>query len=408
MVRTKERASVAFLNLGHAYDHFFMLIYPTVVLALGREFSQTYDALLALATAGFIAFGAAALPAGWLGDRWSRRGMMTVFFIGTGLSSILTGMARSPMEVALGLGCLGLFAAIYHPVGIALLVQGTDKMGKTLGINGVFGNLGVAVAGISAGALTDWLNWRAAFIVPGCLAVITGVAYGLVMRGLPLSSGAGRPQHTAMQITARLQMRVFAVLIIAAVFGGLVFNGMTVALPKVFEERLSGLATTTFGIGSLVTLVFGVAALAQILVGYWLDRYAFKWVLVALTVAQIPLLLMVRTAEDLVMLMTAAPLMFFIFGEIPINDWVVARYTPECWRSRVYALKYVLSLGVSSLAVPLVAIFHGAAGGFQTLFLIMAGCVAVIPLAASILLPTALTKPVRPLEPIPQPAQVGD
>jgi MFS family permease len=407
-VRTKQRASVIFLNLGHAYDHFFMLIYPTVVLALGREFSQSYDTLLPLATAGFIAFGGAALPAGWLGDRWSRRGMMTVFFVGIGLSSIFTGMARSPMEVAIGLGCLGLFAAIYHPVGIALLVQGTDRMGRTLGINGVFGNLGVAVAGITAGALTDWLSWRAAFILPGCLAVITGVVYSLLMRGLPLSPAAGRSQPIVMQATAKVQRRVFAVLIIAAVFGGLVFNGMTVALPKVFEERLSGLATTTFGIGSLVTLVFSVAALAQILVGYWLDRYPFKWVLVALTIAQIPLLLMARTAEDLVMLMTAVPLMFFIFGEIPINDWVVARYTPEHWRSRVYAGKYVLSLGVSSLAVPLVAIFHGATDGFQTLFLSMAGCVAVIPLAASILLPTAPTKPVLSREPLPQPAQVGD
>jgi MFS family permease len=407
-VRTKQRASVVFLNLGHAYDHFFMLIYPTVVLALGREFSQSYDALLPLATAGFIAFGGAALPAGWLGDRWSRRGMMTVFFVGIGLSSIFTGMARSPMEVAIGLGCLGLFAAIYHPVGIALLVQGTDRMGRTLGINGVFGNLGVAVAGITAGALTDWLSWRAAFILPGCLAVITGVVYSLLMQGLPLSPSAGRPQPTVIQATAKVQGRVFAVLIVAAVFGGLVFNGMTVALPKVFEERLSGLATTTFGIGSLVTLVFGVAALAQILVGFWLDRYPFKWVLVALTVAQIPLLLMARTAEDLVMLMTAVPLMFFIFGEIPINDWVVARYTPEHWRSRVYAGKYVLSLGVSSLAVPLVAILHGATDGFQTLLLTMAGCVAVIPLAASILLPTAPTKPVLPLDPLSQPAQVGD
>ena len=307
---TKQQVSVLFLNLGHAYDHFFMLIYPTVVLALGRDFSQSYDALLTLATAGFIAFGAAALPAGWLGDRWSRRGMVTVFFIGIGLSSILTGMARSPLEVAIGLGCLGLFAAIYHPVGIALLVQGTDKTGKALGINGVFGNLGVAAAGITAGALTDWLSWRAAFIVPGGFAVVTGVVYGLLMRGSPLAADARQSRHIAMPVTRDVQMRVFAVLLIAAVFGGVVFNSMTVALPKVFEERLSGL-TTTLGIGGLVTLVFGVAAMAQILVGYWLDRYAFKWVLVAVTAVQIPLLLMASGAEHAVMLLTAAPLMFF-------------------------------------------------------------------------------------------------
>src|SRR5687767_4949299 len=133
---TRRQASVLFLNVGHTYDHFFMLIYPTVVLVLGREFSQPYDALLALSTAGFIAFGGASLPAGWLGDRWSRTGMITVFFIGIGVSSLLTGMARSAFEIGCGLGLMGLFAAIYHPVGIALIVQQSQSTGQSLGING--------------------------------------------------------------------------------------------------------------------------------------------------------------------------------------------------------------------------------------------------------------------------------
>ena len=87
---------------------------------------------------------------------------------------------------------------------------------------------------------------------------------------------------------------------------------------------------------------------------------------------------------------------------------MVARYTTERWRSRVYAIKYVLSLGVSSVAIPLVSFLHGSMGGFQTLFLTMAGCVALITLGAIVLLPTALAKPVLTLEPMPQPVQTAN
>ena len=399
---TRQRASVLFLNVGHAYDHFFMLIYPTVVLALSQQFSQPYDALLTLATAGFIAFGGASLPAGWLGDRWSRTGMITVFFIGIGVSSLLTGMARSAFEIGCGLGLMGLFAAIYHPVGIALVVQQSEKTGQSLGINGVFGNFGVALAAITTGALTDLMSWRAAFILPGCVAIVTGVAYGLTVRGLSSAvdhSGVARP---AVSTTRNMQMRLFAVLAVAALFGGIVFHATTVALPKVFAERLVGFTASIFGIGSLVSLVFGVAAMAQILVGRWLDRYRFTWVLMLVTIVQVPLLLAAAWAQQLATLLVMLPLMFFIFGAIPINDWVVARYVTDQWRSRVYALKYVLSLGVSALALPLVAWLHAADGGFQTLFLVLAVCAAAIAVAAAILLPAVRSQSRRGAD---QPAQ---
>ena len=170
----RRLTTFAFLNLGHAYDHLFILLYPTVVLALGDVFQASYGELLALSVYGFIAFGAGALPAGWLGDRWSRRGMMIVFFVGIGLASIRTGLARSTVDIAVGLGLVGLFASIYQPVGIAMVAE-TDpaRVGKALGLNGVFGNLGVAFAGVTAGALTDMISWRAAFIVPGVVAVAT-------------------------------------------------------------------------------------------------------------------------------------------------------------------------------------------------------------------------------------------
>ena len=219
--------------------------------------------------------------------------------------------------------------------------------------------------------------------------MLTGLVYGLLVRRAQPVTGTVRPEPPSVTMPRAVQIRVFIVLAVAALCGGLVINAATVGLPKVFAERLAGLTDSTLGIGSLVSVVCGVAAIAQLPVGYLLDRYAFKWVLITVAGLQVPLLLAAAQAQHLVLLLIAFPLMFCIFGAIPINDWVVAHYTTEQWRSRVYALKYVLALGVSALAVPLVAWLHRLSGGFQTLFLTLAACAVVIAVTAGCVLPAA-------------------
>ena len=167
-----RRLNFFFLNIGHLYDHLFVLIFATVAaLSLSENWGLTYDELIPYATPGFVAFGVCALPAGLLADKWSRQGMMVVFFIGIGVSSIATSFAQTPLQIGLGLLIIGMFAAIYHPVGLALVVEGRERTGVPLAINGIFGNLGVAAAALITGLLIDIIDWRAAFYVPGVLAL---------------------------------------------------------------------------------------------------------------------------------------------------------------------------------------------------------------------------------------------
>src|SRR3954470_9692782 len=170
------RLSLVFSSLGHSLTHLLMLLYPTVVLVLEREWHLPYGQLLTLAVASQLLYGFGALPAGWLGDRWSATGMMVVFFLGSGIAAILTGFADSPLGLALGLGLIGLFASIYHPVGTAWMVRNAANRGKALGINGLFGSVGVGIAAIVAGALSDLFSWRAAFFVPGAISLLLGAA----------------------------------------------------------------------------------------------------------------------------------------------------------------------------------------------------------------------------------------
>ncbi len=386
----QSRVSMLFLNLGHALDHFFMLIFPTVVLAMAPQFGRSYGEMLPLALGGFIMFGACSIPAGWLADRWSRRGMMIVFFVGIGLASVATGLAGSTWQIAAGITLIGVFGAIYHPVGISMLVSGREKVGRVLGVNGVWGNLGVAFAALIAGALAHWFSWRAAFIVPGLAAAGVGIAFALLVPREPKRAPVARRAGQVV-IPRNTLARVFGILIVATVCGGVIFNSTTIAMPKVFDTRLSALTNTTLGIGVLVSMVYAFAAMAQLVVGHLLDRGTIKWVFVPIVALQVPLLFFAGSLENYAMLAIALAMMFFIFGQVPINDAMVAAYTDEEWRSRAFAVRYVVSFGASAASVPLVAFVYSRTGDFQQLFVLLAG-LALLMLVAALMMPGAVHK----------------
>ena len=386
----QSRTAQLFLNIGHALDHLFLLIYPTVVIAMAPEFGRSYSEMLPLSLGGFIMFGACSLPAGWLADRWSRRGMMVVFFIGIGMASVLTGLVQSTWQIAAALTLIGVFGAIYHPVGVAMLVSGRTKVGRVLGVNGVYGNLGLAFAALVAGALAYWIHWRAAFIVPGVISIAIGVGFMLLVpdpgKQARVQRAGGPPVHSRAVL-----LRVFAILLITTICGGIIFNSTTVAMPKVFDQRLTALVDTTLGIGVLISVVYSIAAMAQLIVGYFLDRYSIKAVFVPVVALQVPLLLLAGSTENYAMLAVALAMMFFVFGQVPINDAMVAAYTDEHWRARALAVRYVVSFGASATAVPLVAFMYRYSSDFRYLFLVLAA-MAMLIFAAAVFMPAQVQK----------------
>ncbi len=393
-----SRRVVTFVNIGHAFDHMLMLIFPTAVLAMDQAFGLPYGELLALSIGGFIAFGLFSIPAGWLGDRWSRYHMMTIFFFGIGLATMLTGLAMQPWQVAVGLTCIGLFAAIYHPVGGALLVANVEKMGRDLGINGVWGNMGVALAALITGALAQWLGWRAAFLVPGLAALLAGIGFLIYVPNRP-SSGKAAPKQQA-QVPRNIMIRAFVVLSLVTIAGGVNFNAGTVSLPKLFEEQLNLGNLTTFGVGLTAALVFSFGAVAQLIVGNVIDRLPLRRVFVPIAAIQAPCFFFAGWAFGWPLLGFTAGVMFALFGQVTINDAMIARYTSDSWRARAFAVRYVMSFSASALAVPLITFFHGRSGNFEAVYTVLAALGAVIFLAA-------LAFPHRPEEIAPAPAQAA-
>jgi len=383
-----SRLRFLFLNAGHFLDHLFVLIFATAALRLTTDWEMSYAELIPYATPGFIAFGICAIPAGWLADKWSREGMMLVFFIGIGACSILASMADTPLKIAVCLTLVGMFAAIYHPVGLAMVVQGLEKTGVPLAINGIFGNMGVASAALLTGFLVDASGWRSAFIIPGTASIAIGVLYLIFVRTgrvntTTVSAGAAQAGHAAA-LPKRMLFRIFGVVLFTTAVGGLVFQSTTFALPKVFDERLTDIAGSATLVGSYAFVVFSVAAFAQLVVGYLVDNHSVRSVLATVALLQALSFFAMTQLEGVAALLVATAFMLVVFGQIPINDVLVGRIARSEWRSRAYALRYIVTFSVMALALPLIAWIHGT-WGFDVLFNVLAIAAFVIFLAALLL-----------------------
>ena len=396
-MKRHQRTHFVFLNLGHFIDHLLMLVFATAAaLTLAREWGMSYAELIPYATPGFVAFGLFSLPAGWLADKWSREGMMLVFFFGIGMSAIATALAQSPLQMAFGLFAIGVFGAIYHPVGIPLVIQGYMKTGLRIAVNGVFGNLGVAVAALLTGYLVDQSGWRSAFIWPGLVTIVIGAGYAiLVGRGRSEGAstdavGASPENATAgeMQLGRHLLIRVFAIVFVSTAIGSLVFQSTTFTLPKIFEERLGDLAVSATLIGWYAFVVFAIASMGQLVVGYLVDRFSIKTVFVAVAIFQVIFFLAMIGRVGNVALLVAIAFMLVVFGQIPINDVLVGRITKSEWRSRAYGLRYVIGFTVMASAVPMVAWIY-ARWSSDALFIVLAAAGAGI-LIAVVMLPRQL------------------
>jgi MFS family permease len=373
--QSHKRLQIGFLNWAHAIDHFVLGIYPTVVIGLEVVFHRPYSELIALATAMFVAFGVFSLPAGWLADRWSRRDMMVAFYVGCGLSLLVAAAAPNLAVMAAALFGLGIFAAIYHPVGMAMLIEISQARGRTLAFNGVCGNLGVALAAGVTGLLASWLGWRAAFVVPAVLCVATGIAYRALVAD-DRHTIAARKKTAEVALTPRTAAVMFLLFIVISIMSGLVFNTVLVALPKLVDEQL-GASVDLMVVGGLATAVFMCGALAQIAVGRLVERLSAPMLFAAVVTVQFFGIFASAHTSGALLLVALAISMAAIYGQVTVGDIVVARFTADAWRGRIYAVRYFLNFTSSAVAVGLIAVLHDR-GGFPLVLSVIAICAAIV------------------------------
>ena len=371
------------LNLAHALDHLFLLIFATAVGAIAVDFGVArWEDLMPYTVGAFVMFGLGSVPAGRLGDLWGRRRMMLVFFHGIGLASIAVALTQNAWQMAVALTVLGVFSAIYHPVGIPMLVQQAARPGRTIGVNGLAGNLGIALAALSTGLLVKHFGWRAAFIVPGLVSIAAGLLFARVA---PAEAAApAKARGPGNRLPRHLIVRTFVVMVASATTGSLLFNLTTTGNPQMMAERLDGLVADPATLGLLLAALYALASVAQLVVGRLIDRVPVKPLLLTILASQVMLFALASQTSGWLWYTLAIGCMVSVFGAIPFNDVMVVRYIDDSMRSRVSGTRIAISFGISSLAVAALGPVVKAAG-FTTLTLAMA-CIA----AVSALIVTAL------------------
>ncbi len=383
LIHQPRTATSLLLNIGHAIDHLMLLIFATAIGAIATDFQLArWEDLMPFTVGAFFLFGLGSLPAGRLGDLWGRRAMMVIFFFGIGTSALLVATTQNVWQMAAALTLLGLFASIYHPVGIPMLVQASTKPGITIGVNGLAGNLGIAIAALSTGFLVKHFGWRVAFVVPGLVAIACGVVFAILAPRETIAPAKRKPKQ--VDLPPGLMARVFLIITLSATSSSLIFNFTTNGNGELLRERLAALIADPATIGTLLALMYTIASLMQLVVGNLIDRYPLKRIYLPLVLLQVPAFIIAATMDGWGFYMVSVTFMALVFGAIPFTDAMIVRYVDDRMRSRVAGARIAIAFGISSIAVyllgPIVKV-----SGFGFLLVLMGGIATLTALAVSFL-----------------------
>ncbi|MDE0793402.1 MAG: MFS transporter [SAR324 cluster bacterium] len=381
MNKNSEIAAIGFASVGHTLCHLLTLLFPTVLLVLEVEMNLSFKELAALAVPAAFLFGAGALPAGWLGDRWSKTRLLEIYFYGTGAFTIITGFAETPMTLAFGLAGIGLFASIYHPVGMSWLVSRTSKTGTTLGFNGLFGSLGFVLAPLVAGSLTGLWSWRFAFIVPGIVCLFVGILFSIALRTFLDEAQKPVQKDTYESSSPKNIWMTFVLIGLALLLTGIFHQIVQFSLPKDFDLRILLTSGSLLGTGSMVALVYAAGAMGQLLFGRLADRYSERQLYFSLFLLTVPAVALASQLTEIPLVLSMMLVVFLSTGALPVENTLLVRYAPSHRHGLVFGSKFLLGFGFSASGIYLSGWIYELTGSFIWLYgllVLLAVAVAVI------------------------------
>lgn len=384
-IKNKHVADI-YLNISHFIDHFIMLIFAKAAYDAGREFGLGYEEIIVFGVLGFILFGAAAPIASILANKYSRSVMMVIFHFGIGISAIICSFASTPWELSIGLSLIGVFAAIFHPVGIAMLLKNSKKLGYRLGINGVFGNMGVAAAPLITGFLLLISDWKLSFILPGIACILYGVIFLLALKDEPKTVQKEKTNERD-DVFAPQWRRALLALALTTTSGGFIFGAMTFIIPRYFELQLTGITSSVAVTGLIASMVYAIAGFTQIGAGLLIDRFPAKPILFVIGVGQVIFIFLASTVSDLQLFFVTLVATSFVFGQIPIIDTIMSRYIPDKARGNVLSVKFALNLGAGASVLPISSLMLKNGYDLSSLFTVMS-FMAMFVVLASLILPS--------------------
>lgn len=403
-----ERLILGYSSAGHALMHYMAAFFPYIAVGMAASWGEPGKpldhqvVLLPLWQLAAFLIGLGALPAGWLSDRWSAPGMMVVMFFGMGAASIACALVpdRDFLLLEMAMAAMGLFAAIYHAVGIAWVMRNASRPGHAMGINGVFGSAGLAACGAVTGLLINLFSWRAAFLVPGIVCLVAGL-------GLLWHWRAGRvgdrpmPAMPGKAPSRGDLVRVFVILTVTMFAGGVIWQAILYGAPGLFEQRMGAgigwlqevtngqLATEAkkmvFWVGILGSAVYVASGVTQYFLGGLSDRFALKSVYAVAAFLQILAMLGLAWLPGWGVVLAAMASTIISAASGPAENLLIGRYTPTRYHGLGFGAKFIVAFGAGPVAIWLIAHFKARTGDLELLFLGLAAAGIVVWLVALML-----------------------
>jgi len=366
-----EKKIIIFTSLAHYFTHFYELLFPALAIPLVLALDMELTDVLKLSFLMYLLYGVGALPWGFFADRYGSSRSLVIFFIGTGIGSILTSFSNSPATLIFTLAVIGFFSSISHPAGLGLISVGMRNRGSALGINGMAGNLGLVSAPFIAGLLNWLVGWEVTFLLVGIISIICGVVTALV--NIDETPIEGIPANRATESTNNSDyIKYFLILCGAMTLAGFAYRMNSIILPAYLEFKagflwnylkgfdLSNLqGAKTMAATLLVSFIYVISTVGQLVAGKLADRYDLRWLYFGFHATSIPFVVSMGIIDQQLLVISASLYVFFALGMQPIENSLVAKYTPNRWRSTSYGIKFILTFGVGSLAVYAVSWIKG-------------------------------------------------
>jgi MFS family permease len=169
---------------------------------------------------------------------------------------------------------------------------------------------------------------------------LSGLAY---LKFVPNDNGRRVVQAPDQDVALSYKLTIVVVImfLLLAFWVGLVFNALTIMLPKLVESRVgTGISLSQAGV--LATVVFLCGGLAQFTMGRMVERFTPHLIMSAIAGFQVVGILLALYTSGWWLLPSLALAVAAIYGQVTVNDLVLARYTPSGWRGRIYAIRFFL------------------------------------------------------------------
>jgi MFS family permease len=271
----QDRSIIA-ISSSHGIMHAYLVLLPSMIPILEGELGDiaTIGMLASLVT---LFYGWFSLPVGFIADRVSKKLLITGSMVLCGGASILIGLSPNIPVTAIALIILGIGASLYHPCGYARMSLASDEMrGRYMGLQGLGGDMGMAVSFLTSSLLGARFGWRMTFIIWGVIGLIMAAIDLIVIRDIAYEvpeGGHPGPVATIKKMFGSTDRTKLIITLGVVVLSGMLWTGVSsFIMVYLKDEKVMPLVLA----GGLSTLKYTVGAFAMLLGGEMSDRIGRK------------------------------------------------------------------------------------------------------------------------------------